>query len=155
MNLSGLSSLSNNLTSCGRTESQLEQDSSGNSQGWKYVTVKVGDTVYTYIVIGKNMKVLIGSTSDDEDKDKKSAGDKKDANHSDKLNEAKQSDDNKLGIEKNNFLMDHRMLGLTGFYQKKLREMMKNMEDQIAYNKIDYVDTKKKFESNKDESESN
>ncbi|MDF2570104.1 MAG: hypothetical protein K0R55_1708 [Sporomusa sp.] len=149
MNLPGVSSLPNNSASCGRTEPKSEQDSSDNSQGWKYATVKVGDTVYTYIVIGKNMKVLIGATTDDEEKgkDKKTVSGKNDANTTDKLNETKYSDSNKIGTDKVDFLMDHRMLGLTGFYQKKLRDMVENMEDQIIYNKIDYIDTKTKFKS--------
>lgn len=140
MNLSGVPSFKNNQTVLGRTETNSAQGGNSNSAGWKYVTITEGDTAYTYIVIGENMKVLIGKAAvdKDEDKDKKTSADKMD-----KENLAGQNEGNLAKDEKVNFLIDPRMLGLTGFYQKKLREAMKSLEDQVGCDKINYIDTKK------------
>lgn len=147
MNLSKVSLMTTNQSVGRQTESQSAQDNNSNSAGWKYVTVQEGDTVYTYIVIGKNMKVLIGESSIHEDKDKKTASNKKDAaGNSDQINATVQDTSNKMPNEQINFLADHRMLGLTGDYQKKMREMMKNMEDHIAYHKVDQTNAKAKDE---------
>lgn len=145
MNLSGVSALASNQSVSGRPESQAAQDGNGSSEGWKYVTVQEGDIIYTYIVIGKNMKVLIGQTS--VNKDKKTDDDKKDAaggdtgtagtGNSDKSTELVQHEARKIEAEKVNFLNDYRMLGLTGYYQKKLRETIRNLEDDIVYDKSD------------------
>lgn len=138
MDLSGISFMTNNQSVGRKTESQPAQDNNGTSSGWKYVTVQEGDTVYTYIVIGKNMKVLIGESSIQEDKNKKTESDKKDAaGNSEQANAAAQNASNKLPDEQINFLADRRMLGLMGDYQQKMREIMRNMEDHIVYDKVD------------------
>jgi hypothetical protein len=136
MSMSGISSLTNQ-TMCGRTESHSNKDGHSNSAGWKYVTITEGDTVYTYIVIGENMKILIGkapaANDKDEDKDKTTADDK--------TNALGQNASNKMNADQATFLTDTRMLALTGNYQKKLREIMKNLEDHIGCAKVDEVET--------------
>ncbi|WP_094602844.1 hypothetical protein SPSIL_030760 [Sporomusa silvacetica DSM 10669] len=138
MNVLGSSSLTNNQIVRGQVESNSTQNGDSNSTGWRYISVKEGDTVYTYIVIGKNMKVLIGKTSTpkDDGKDKKTADDKQDAtNNSNTANTACQNDSSKIKDEKISFLTDYRMLALTAAYQKKLRETMKNLEANIGCDK--------------------
>ncbi len=151
MSISGIST--NNQTLCGRNESPSSQNGNNNSTGWKYVTVTDGDTVYTYIVIGKNMKVLIGksTTKQDKDKDKnddkETASNKKDTvSNSDKTRATEQNNNNKKAAEKNDFLIDERMLALTGYYQKKMRKLVDNLEDKISRNNGDGVDSRAKVE---------
>ena len=165
MNLSGVSALASNQSVSGRPESQAAQDGNGSSEGWKYVTVQEGDIIYTYIVIGKNMKVLIGQTSVNKDKNKKTDDDKKDAaggdtgtagtGNSDKSTELVQNEARKIEAEKVNFLNDSRMLGLTGYYQKKLRETIRNLEDDIVYDKPDELTLIGKSEKNQMNPEAN
>lgn len=143
--LSGISSLTASQAVRGQMESSSSQADNSTSAGWKYVTVTEGDTVYTYIVIGKNMKILIGKSAvKEDDKDEKSA-DGKNKNEatatSTKPNADPQATANKQAAEKMNFLNDYRMLGLTGYYQKKMRETMENMENQLGSNKVDTITT--------------
>lgn len=109
-----------------------KQDENDNSAGFKYVTIREGNILYTYIVIGKNMKVLIGKAAVDEDTDGKAPGDKKGADKLAQANEPNQAGLNKKALEAAGFLTDTRMLGLTAYYQKKMREMMRNMEDNLG-----------------------
>lgn len=115
-----------------------EQDESSNSSGFKFQTIKEGNTIYTYIVIGKNMKILIGKAAvaeeKEDEKDGKTADKKNDTDKLAKENEEKQTALKKKSIEEAGFLTDSRMLGLTAYYQKKLREMMRNMETNICVN---------------------
>lgn len=149
----GISSMATNSIVRGQTESNSSQAESNNSPGWKYVTVTEGDIIYTYIVIGKNMKVLIGKSSAKEnDMDKKNVDDKPEANgNSNKLNAKPQKDCSKqLEAEKVSFLSDYRMLGLTGYYQKKIQETMTNMENHIGFDKANSVGTSAFFARNID-----
>ncbi len=150
MILPGISSQITNQSVRGQTESNATQSENSNSSGWKYVTVTEGNITYTYIVIGKNMKVLIGtSTVQEEEKNKKNADSNTDANgNSSKANAAPQNDNAKLAAEKVSFLSDYRMLGLTGYYQKKMRETMENMEDQLGCDKLDAIAINKRAEQN-------
>lgn len=138
--LSGISSLTASQAVRGQLESNSSQSDNSASAGWKYVTVTEGDTIYTYIVIGKNMKILIGkSSAKEDDTDKKGAGDKnEDSTTSAKPNAGLQTAAaTKQTAEKANFLNDCRMLGLTGYYQKKMRETMEIMENQLGCDKAD------------------
>lgn len=150
MILPGISSPTNNQSVRGQAESNATQSENSNSSGWKYITVTEGNVTYTYIVIGKNMKVLIGtSTVKEEDKDKKNADSNTDANgNSSKTNAAPQNDSTKQAAEKISFLTDYRMLGLTGYYQKKIRETMENMEDQLGCDKPEPIAINKRTEQN-------
>lgn len=134
MTTPAISPLTTNLSISSKSETHSSQDSENNSTGWKYVTIKEGNIIYTYIVIGKNMKVLIGQSNAPEgDKDKNNTGNKKDGDtgdNADKVN-ASQQTSSKLANEKASLLTDCRMLGLTGYYQKKLRESMENMENRV------------------------
>ncbi|WP_156478612.1 hypothetical protein [Anaerosporomusa subterranea] len=133
-----------------RQGSQSSQDTGDSASGWKYLTVRQGGKVYTYIVIGKNMRILIGETSDKktEDKDKKTADGNNDAageveNTNGASNNAVSDSMNGLAVNGQNggrkeeiakpdFLMDTRMLALTGYYQKKMRETIKNLGETIG-----------------------
>ena len=93
------------------------------------------------------MKVLIGESSvhEDKDKDKKAAGNKKDAaGNSDQATAAVQNDSKKIPDKQVSFLNDHRMLGLTGYHQKKMQEMMQNMEDDVAGDKVGQINANTK-----------
>lgn len=139
MNVPKVSYFAQNQASNLQTDSSLsKQDDSSDSAGFKYVSIREGNIVCTYIVIGKNMKVLIGKSAVDEDKEDKKDGkatdDKNGADKSTKTTEDKQAALNKKKLEEASFLTDSRMLGLTAYYQKKLREMMRNMESNIGVN---------------------
>lgn len=146
MNVSGVSDVAKNQAVGGKIGSQSTQGNNGNSSGWKYVTVKEGDITYTYIVIGKNMKVLIGTAKADEDqkdkdKDNKGAKAEKDqkvaAGNTEQVKALLQNAPPKKMPEQTDFIADFRMFGLTAFHQKKMRETIKKMEDNFVYGKID------------------
>lgn len=132
--LSAISSLTASQAVRGKTENSSNQENSSTSAGWKYVTVTEGDIIYTYIVIGKNMKILIGkSATKEKDTDKKSGDDKNEATAtSAKPTTDPQAAATRQAAEKVNFLNDYRMLGLTGYYQKKMRETLEIMESQLG-----------------------
>lgn len=134
MDVSGVSSLLRNQTALGRSEDKTAQDGNDSSGGWKYITVQEGDTVYTYIVIGKNMKVLVGKTAahKEKDDDKKTAGDKNNSAEQSAVTAQPEKNATEVATNKVDFLTDTRMFALTAIYQKKMRETMKNMEDQIG-----------------------
>ncbi|CUH96677.1 hypothetical protein P22_2767 [Propionispora sp. 2/2-37] len=128
----------------GQSQSSAETDSS--SGGWKYMTVKEGGRVYTYLVIGKNMRVLIGESSEETDnKDKKSADGKDNAaGGAEQANTSAGNDfsgsadsfaingqKEKNGV-KTDFLMDTSMFALTGYYQEKMRETIKQLSNSIG-----------------------
>lgn len=144
MDISSSSLLTKNQIVCGRSERGSMSEDNSSSGGWKYITVVEGDIQYTYIVIGKDMKVLVGTTSVHEDKnkdkDKKATGDKE--NSADKSDQLNETGKNQIEANKVDFLTDPRMLGLTAFYQKKIQQTMQNMEAQIgtAYGGRDRVD---------------
>jgi len=149
MDISGSSLLTKNQIVYGRSESGSMSEDNSSSGGWKYITVVEGDIEYTYIVIGKDMKVLVGTTSvhEDKNKDKKATGDKE--NSADKSDQLNETGKNQMEANKVDFLTDLRMLGLTAFYQKKIQQTMNNMEAQIgtAYggrDRVDEVDAKEK-----------
>ena len=130
MNLPKISGFSSTQAAAG-LQTSASQDESGSSGGWKYITVQDGNVQYTYIVIGKNMKVLVGKTdiSDkNDDKQKQTAKDNKTAP------ETTQSPFAAADTEtaKPDFLTDLRMFALTGAYQKKCRETLKALEQQIG-----------------------
>lgn len=130
MNLSNISDLSSTQTAAGlqNSASQGNADSSG---GWKYITVQEGDVVYTYIVIGKNMKILVGKTDSDDkdgDKQKQAAKDNKSTPGNTQSPLAAAGTD----MKKPDFLNDLRMFALTGSYQKKCRETLQALEQQIG-----------------------
>lgn len=145
MNVSRVSDVVKNQAVGGKTGSQSTQDNNDNSSGWKYVTVKEGDMTYTYIVIGKNMKVLIGTSKADEDqkdKDKDDKGAKAEkgqqvaTGNTEQVKKSLQNSPQKKTPEQTDFLADFRMIGLTAFHQKKMRETIKKMEDNFVYGKI-------------------
>jgi hypothetical protein len=159
MDVSGVSLLQQNKTVCGRGDNVPAQDGTSDSGGWKFVTVQEGDVEYTYIVIGKNMRVLIGETSvKDKDEDKKSASDKENsASKAEKTLHAEKNDSNKVVANKVDFLTDYRMFALTASYQKKIRETMKNMENHIGAiqhgsDKVNGVEAIEKADNNRNES---
>ena len=142
MNVSGISAMSNNQTISSLTESQSAQDNNSSS-GWKYITVREDGIVYTYVVIGKNMKVLIGTSKDTdntESKDKKNA--KTAASEKDSIDNTRQKKlqtqtaGAKITAGPKDFFADFRMFGLTGYYQEKMRETVKNMENHIVCDNI-------------------
>lgn len=146
MNVSRVSDVVKNQAVGGKTGSQsTQEDNNGNSSGWKYVTVKEGDMTYTYIVIGKNMKVLIGTSKADEDqkdKDNDNKGAKTEkgqqvaTGNTEQVKKSLQNSPPKKTPEQTDFLADFRMIGLTAFHQKKIRETIKKMEDNFVYGKI-------------------
>lgn len=144
-----------NQPSLGRTDNNSTKNGDSSNQGWKYLSVQVGDTIYTYIVIGKDMRILIGkTTTEDENKqnDKKSNGDNKPAenNNNSPVNTAGQTDNIQIEDKTVSFLSDWRMLGLTAFHQQKLRQMIKNMEDRIVYDNTEHLKSVKKLSDNKE-----
>jgi len=157
MDISGFSLLAKEQIACGRSESGSMSKDNSSSGGWKYITVVEGDIEYTYIVIGKDMKILVGTTSVHEDKnkdkdkdtnkDKKATGVKE--NSADKSDELNEIGKNKMEANKVDFLTDLRMIGMTAFYQKKIQQTIENMEAHIgtAYcgrDRVDEVDAKEK-----------
>jgi hypothetical protein len=155
MDLHGISSIMKNQAAYTKSDSQSSQDTDGNDGGWKYLTVRANGKLYTYIVIGKNMRVLIGETTDKEaeDKDKKTAstqnsGGPDQTNGTDKTAASGSSSSDKLAADGQNgdgkkeetvkadFLTDTSMLGLTSYYQKKTREMLKTMEENIGNSEV-------------------
>lgn len=149
MDFYGVSSLTKSQSTYGKQGSQSSQNSDDGAGGWRYLTVREGGKVYTYIVIGKNMRILIGETSDKEttDKDKKTANSNSDATGGvekagagnnaasgsmDALPVSGQNGDKEEKIAKSDFLMDTSMLTLTGYYQNKMRETIKNLGETIG-----------------------
>jgi hypothetical protein len=143
MDLQGVSAMMPNQAANER-QNQSSAETDNSDGGWKYITVHEGDRVYTYLVIGKNMKVLIGETSEKktDDKDKKAADGKNSADGG--TDQANASTGNGVsgsadmlavngqyggkgkGI-KSDFLMDTSMLALTGYYQEKMRETIRQL----------------------------
>ncbi|MDT8904003.1 hypothetical protein [Anaeroselena agilis] len=145
--------MTKNQAAYGQSANQSSQDAGGNAGGWKFVTVQSGDIIYTYIVIGKNMKVLVGQTSakKTDDNDPKTAADKnavagsqdKPAAAGDsaasvssaKPTAAKENGGNTKEPAGLDFLGDLRMFALTGYHQQKIRETIKNMEESVVTGK--------------------
>ncbi|MDF2500098.1 MAG: hypothetical protein K0Q77_812 [Anaerosporomusa subterranea] len=150
MDFHRVSAMTKNQATFGKQGSQSSQDTGDSAGGWKYLTVRQGGKVYTYIVIGKNMRILIGETADKktDDKDKKTAdgnneaaagaentngaGNNAAAGSMDRLAVNGQNGGKKEETAKPDFLMDTSMLTLTGYYQKKMRETIKNLGDTIG-----------------------
>ena len=170
MDFSGVAALTKNQASYGQSANQSSQDTGGNAGGWKYVTVQSGDIIYTYILIGKNMRGLVGQTSakknDDNDpntaadknatagsQDKPAAGDSAAAASSAKPTAAKESGSNKKETAGPAFLDDLRMFALTGYYQQKMRETIKIMEESVGTDKVTEVKASANVEKKPDESE--
>lgn len=113
-----------NLQSAGKTAVSQNSDSNNSdsdSSGWKYLTVEKDGMVYTYIVIGKDIKVLLSEGPAKDDKTKKSANGQKadDANSTQsqgadettKQNPLTASDTNaQLLKEKLNYLANYQLL---------------------------------------------
>jgi hypothetical protein len=150
MNLYGISAMTKTQVAAGKQGSQSSQ-SDDSASGWKYLTVRQGGKIYTYIVIGKNMRILIGETADKktddkdqktDDKDQKTADANSDATTGvekanrvsnnaasgmDALAASGQSGGKREGTANPDFLMDTSMFALTGYYQKKMRETIKDL----------------------------
>jgi len=171
MDLSGVTALTKNQATKGQSANQSSQDTGGNTGGWKYVTVQSGDIIYTYIVIGKNMKVLVGQTSakKNDDNDPKTAADKNTAAgsqdkpaaavdsaaaaNSAKPTAAKERGGNTKETAGPDFFSDLRMFALTGYYQQKMRETIKNMKENIVTDKVTDVKASANAGKKPDESE--
>lgn len=156
MNVYGVSSLTKLQTDYGQSDSQSSQDAGDSNGGWKYLTVRANGKVYTYIVIGKNMRVLIGEATEKktDEKDEKT-GDGKKGNISNQTNGTENTSmegSNKLDVDGQNsngkketikadFLTDTSMLALTGCYQKKMREIIKDLQQGIGERSSDAIQT--------------
>ena len=138
MELQGISAMAKTQTAYGKQSSEETDNSSG---GWKYLTVRQGGRVYTYLVIGKNMRVLIGETAEKktDGKDKESTDGKNNADGS--AEQASGSADISVNRQSGgkeekgirpDFLLDASMLALTGYYQKKMRETIKHLGNSIG-----------------------
>ncbi|WP_378957195.1 hypothetical protein [Pelosinus sp. sgz500959] len=72
MKISGVAlPLQSKSLNTGDRKDEKTQNTKSKSEGQRYVTVRDGDYLYTYIVIGDNFKVLIGRLAVDKDKDEK------------------------------------------------------------------------------------
>lgn len=147
MNVYGVSLKTKTQADYGQSDNQSAQDAGDNNGGWKYLTVRVNGKIYTYIVIGKNMRVLIGETTEKktDEKDEKT-GDGKKGNTSNQTNGTENTSmaaSNKLDVDGQNsngkketvkadFLTDTSMLALTGCYQKKMREIIKDLQEDTG-----------------------
>lgn len=139
MDIQGISAITNNQTSYA-SQGQSASDNS-SSGGWKYLTVKEGGRVYTYLVIGKNMKILIGESADDsEDKDKQSADSNKKAGQAtdpagaagSNAAENKTMAVGKPKEQQTDFLRNTEMLALTGYYQAQMRRTMQQVSAAVG-----------------------
>lgn len=142
MDIQGISALTQNQASYGN-QSQSSATDSSSSGGWKYLTVKEGGRVYTYLVIGKNMKILIGESSEEktDKKDKQAADGTKEANQETGQAGTTASDGSTGGVGKAtngqkekqvDFLMNTEMLALTGYYQEQMRRTIKQFADAVG-----------------------
>jgi hypothetical protein len=144
MDFYGVSALTKTQVAVGKQSSQSSPETGDSAGGWKYLTVRQGGKIYTYIVIGKNMRILIGETSDEktDDKDQKTADGNSDATTGvekanrvsnnaasgmDALAASGQNGGKKEGTANPDFLMDTSMFALTGYYQKKMRATIKDL----------------------------
>lgn len=163
MDVAGVSMTAKTQTAFAPSAGAADQNGNGGSSGgWKFITVQEGDTVYTYVVIGKNMRVLVGKTTvhddQDADKDKKSENSKKaSSSQAADQNTTEKNTDGQTKENKVDFLTDSRMFALTAVYQKKMRETMKNMVDHVGMNdrgveKVSGIGAKKKAENDSKES---
>jgi hypothetical protein len=171
MDVSGVAALTKNQATYGQSANQSSQDTGGDAGGWKFVTVQSGDIIYTYIVIGKNMRVLVGQTSakKNDDNDSKAAADKNAVAGSQdnsaaagdsatsasaaKPAAAQESGGNTKETAGPDFLNDLRMFALTGYYQKKMRETIKNMEESVVTDKVADIKASANAGKKPDESE--
>lgn len=72
MKISGVAlPLQSKSLNTGDRKDEETQNTKSKPGGQRYVTVRDGDYLYTYIVIGDNFKVLIGRLAVDKDKDEK------------------------------------------------------------------------------------
>ncbi|SDE41954.1 hypothetical protein [Sporomusa acidovorans] len=145
MSLQGVSAIAGQ-TAYGK-QGQSSEKTDDNASGWRYLTVREGGRVYTYVVIGKNMRILIGEAPDEgnDQKDKKSADGSK--NTAAKPDSANASSGNVVSVNtqlsvsgqnsrkeekkvKRDFLTDTSMFALTGYYQKKMRETIDKLGTQ-------------------------
>jgi hypothetical protein len=121
------------------------QDTDNSSGGWKYLTVQEGGYTYTYIVIGKNMKVLISQVAQGDkdqlsstDKGKKSddnkTGDNKvnAENNSTASNQAEQQNNNVQNVQENQISKKYGLLTLTAYHEKQMRGILKEMEEKVG-----------------------
>ena len=150
MDIQGISALTQNQANYGN-QSQSSATDSSSSGGWKYLTVKEGGRVYTYLVIGKNMKILIGESSEEktDKKDKQAADGTKESNQGTGQVGTTASDGSTGGVGKAtngqkekqvDFLMNTEMLALTGYYQEQMRRTIKQFADSVG-NSSDKVET--------------
>lgn len=148
MEIQRISAMVKTQAAYGRHDQSCEE-TDNHSGGWKYLTVHEGGRTYTYLVIGKNMKILIGETAEKKtnDKDKKTAEAKGNVNGEAKQENAAGANDvsgstdvpinGQGGREekrelKNDFFTDTAMFAFTGYYQKKMRETVKKLEKTIG-----------------------
>ncbi|MDU4961688.1 MAG: hypothetical protein E6X17_13630 [Sporomusaceae bacterium] len=127
-----------------RQDRQDSGESGNGAGGWKYLTVRANGKVYTYIVIGKNMKILVGEATEKkkEDPEETAADD-----HCDETEKtaatasgaagplalaAEDRKDKPLPNSRPDFFLDTRMFALTGYYQKKMRQTIKQLGDSLS-----------------------
>lgn len=137
MKVTDVSAMAGSQAVKGAAEGRASQDDGGSANGWKFVTVQEGDVLCTYIVIGKNMRVLVGTAPvREQGKDKKTAtGGGQEAADSQGQTAAgtgQSGDGRKPAEEAVSFLTDKRMLGLTGHHQKKMRETLRKLEEHVT-----------------------
>lgn len=157
MHGNGVSAVPKNQSIYRQLDNQTAGDTGGSANGWKYLTVREGGKIYTYIVIGKNMRILIGESTEKktEAKDKKTADGQK-AGGPDQMEgngnngalaspaqpvAANDSDESTRESVKTSFLTDTTMLALTGYYQKKMRETIKNLGENLGNAKVAEIGT--------------
>lgn len=147
MELRGVSSLVKSQNAYGKQNSEEPDNGSG---GWKYLTVREGGRIYTYLVIGKNMRILIGEKNAEEksgDKDGNAAegssdvgggvaqaSDRKAASVNADMSVSSQKGGKEEQEIRHDFLLDTSMLGLTAYHQKKMRETIKHLGNSIGNN---------------------
>lgn len=143
MDISGVSSMLSQSMN-GMNSNSSTQDTDNSSGGWKYLTVQEGGYTYTYIVIGKNMKVLISQVAAQGDKDNsadkgkktednKTGNNKVNAeNNSTASNQAEQQDNKVQNVQESQISKKYGMLTLTAYYEKQMREILKEMEEKVG-----------------------
>ncbi|MDU2063646.1 MAG: hypothetical protein E6713_02300 [Sporomusaceae bacterium] len=146
MDLSGISSLTGSQSLENQIQNNSSQDDSSNASGWRYVTIQEGNKICTYIMIGKNMKILVGETAakDKDDDPQKAAKDRqqteKTADQSKSTEQATATNQAKSKTKKAEevvpFLADTRMLGLTALHQQRMWEIMANLGNQTDTDKV-------------------
>jgi len=120
MKISGVAlPLQSKSLSTGDRKGEETQNTKGKSGGQRYVTVRDGDYLYTYIVIGDNFRVLIGRLAVDKDKDEKTDAVKKQDNDK-QIKEA--LDKLKFQSMPNQALVEYQQLQMMALPKKDLQE---------------------------------